>query len=52
VFYENDGKIIGHADICTGHETVEGLIFCLERMLADVKGKQVIDGETLEENQA
>jgi len=51
VHYENNGKIIGYADICTGDETAGGLIFCLERMLADVKGKRVINGVTLKEIQ-
>jgi hypothetical protein len=51
VHYENGGKIIGYADICTGDETAEGLIFCLERMLADIKGKRVINGVTLKEDE-
>jgi len=49
VYYENK-TITGYTDICTGDETVEGLIFCLERMLADVKGKRVINGVTLKES--
>ena len=47
VCYEDDDEISGHTHICTGSETIEGLIFCLERMLADVKGKQIINGVTL-----
>ena len=50
VYYEEDGEVSGHTRICTGDETVEALIFCLERMLADVKGKRVINGVTLKES--
>ena len=49
VHYENNGKIIGYADICTGDETAGVLIFCLVRMLADVMDKRVINGVTLKE---
>ena len=51
VCYEDDDEISGHTHICTGSETIEDLIFCLERMLADVKGKRIINGVTLEEIQ-
>ena len=47
VYYEENGEVSGHTRICTGSETVESLIFCLERMLSDVKGKRVVSGETL-----
>ena len=51
VYYEDDGEISGYTNVCSGDETLEGLIFCLERMLADVKGKRVINGVTLKEKQ-
>jgi hypothetical protein len=49
VYYEEDGEVSGHTRICTGHETVEGLISCLERMLADVRTTKVVNGVTLDE---
>jgi len=45
VYYEKK-TITGYTNICTGCESVEGLIECLERMLKDIQGKKVINGLT------